>query len=91
MDSISFGKLYYKLLKDDLSKSSIILFTLLLSNSMQEGFAYGTNKYYAEMLNCTTRTISNLIRELESKNYLSITNPKSFRRKIYVRSEFLTK
>ena len=46
MDSISFGKLYYKLLKDDLSKSSIILFTILASNSMQKGYAYGTNKYY---------------------------------------------
>ena len=87
----NFGKLYYELLKDDLSKSSVILFTLLLSNSMQKGFAYGTNKYYADMLNCTTRTISKLINELSSKNYLTIVNPKSFRRKIYIRSEFLSK
>jgi len=87
----NFGKLYYELLKDDLSKSSVILFTLLLSNSMQKGFAYGTNKYYADMLNCTTRTISKLIKELVDKNYLFISNPKSFRRKIYIRSEFLSK
>ncbi len=87
----NFGKLYYELLKDDLSKSAVILFTLLLSNSMQKGFAYGTNKYYADMLNCTTRTISKLIKELVDKNYLSIRNPKSFRRKIYIRSEFLSK
>ena len=87
----NFGKLYFKLLEDDLSKSSVILFTLLISNSMQKGFAYGTNKYYADMLNCTTRTISKLIKELVDKNYLSIRNPKSFRRKIYIRSEFLSK
>ena len=69
----NFGKLYYELLKDDLSKSSVILFTLLLSNSMQKGFAYGTNKYYADMLNCTTRTIEvnfylNRIKLLINKN-----------------------
>ena len=87
----NFGKMYFELLKDDLSRSSVILFTLLLSNSMQKGFAYGTNKYYTNMLNCSTRTISKLISELVDKNYLSITNPRSFRRKIYIRSEFLSK
>ena len=33
------GKLYFDLLEEDLSKSEILLFTLLLSNSKQKGYA----------------------------------------------------
>ena len=58
--SKSHGKMYYDLLDDNLSKSTIVLLTLLLSNSNQKGYAYGTNKYYAEKLKCSTRTISSL-------------------------------
>ena len=50
--------MYYDLLNDNLSKSTIVLFTLLLSNSNQKGYAFRSNKYYAEKLKCTTRTIS---------------------------------
>ncbi|MBR4617805.1 MAG: helix-turn-helix domain-containing protein [Bacilli bacterium] len=84
------GKLYYDLLDDNLSKSTIVFFTLLLSNSNQKGYAFGSNKYYAEKLKCSTRTISTLIRTLVNKGYISVENPKSFRRKIYIRSKFLT-
>ena len=84
------GKLYYDLLDDNLSKSTIVFFTLLLSNSNQKGYAFGSNKYYAEKLKCSTRTISTLIRTLVNKGYMSVENPKSFRRKIYIRSKFLT-
>lgn len=84
------GKLYYELLEDDLSKSAILLFTLLLSNSSQKGYAFGSNKYYANKLKCSTRTISNLIKNLANKGYITIEHPKSFRRKIYVREDFLT-
>ena len=38
------GKLYYDLLDDNLSKSTIVFFTLLLSNSNQKGYAFGSNK-----------------------------------------------
>ena len=84
----SYGKIYYDLLKDNLSKSTIIFFTLLLSNSNQKGYAFGSNKYYAEQLNCTTRTISNLIKTLVNKRYITVKNPKSFRRKIYIEKKF---
>ena len=46
------GKLYYDLLDDNLSKSAIVFFTLLLSNSNQKGYAFGSNKYYADKLKC---------------------------------------
>lgn len=87
--SKSHGKMYYDLLDDNLSKSTIVLFTLLLSNSNQKGYAFGTNKYYAEKLKCSTRTISSLIKTLVDKNYITIEHPRSFRRKIYIRKKFL--
>ena len=84
------GKLYYDLLDDNLSKSAIVFFTLLLSNSNQKGYAFGSNKYYADKLKCSTRTISTLIRTLIDKGYIYVEHPKSFRRKIYIRNKFLT-
>lgn len=84
------GKLYYDLLDDNLSKSAIVFFTLLLSNSNQKGYAFGSNKYYADKLKCSTRTISALIRVLIDKGYITVENPKSFRRKIFIRNKFLT-
>ena len=86
----SHGKLYYDLLNDNLSKSTIVLFTLLLSNANQKGYAFGSNKYYAEKLKCTTRTISTLLRTLVNKNYIIIEHPRSFKRKIYIRNKFPT-
>ena len=50
------GKLYYELLDDNLSKTTIVFFTLLISNASQKGYAFGSNKYYAEKLKCSTRT-----------------------------------
>ena len=84
------GILYYDLLDNNLSKSTIVFFTLLVSNSKQKGYAFGSNKYYAKKLKCSTRTISSLIKTLNDKEYISIENPKSFRRKIYIRKKFLT-
>ena len=84
------GILYYDLLDDDLSKNTIVFFTLLVSNAKQKGYAFGSNKYYAKKLKCSTRTISSLIKTLNDKEYISIENPKSFRRKIYIRKKFLT-
>lgn len=84
------GKLYYDLLDDNLSKSAIIFFTLLLSNSNQKGYAFGSNKYYADKLKCSTRTITSLIRALIDKEYITVENSKSFRRKIFIRNKFLT-
>lgn len=88
--SKSHGKMYYDLLNDNLSKSTIVLFTLLLSNSNQKGYAFRSNKYYAEKLKCTTRTISTLLRTLVNKNYIIIEHPRSFKRKIYIRNKFST-
>ena len=39
------GKLYYDLLDDNLSKSAIVFFTLLFSNSNQKGYAFTSENY----------------------------------------------
>lgn len=79
-----FGKLDFNSLDKGLSKSAIVLLAILKSHSKQKGYAFGTNRYYAEKLCCTTRTISNLIRSLLNKDLITIKDPKSFKRKIYV-------
>ena len=84
------GKLYYDLLEDNLSKSTIVFFTLLLSNSNQKGYAFGSNKYYADKLKCSTRTITSLISALIDKGYITVENSKNFRRKIFIRNKFLS-
>lgn len=73
-----------------LNRNAIFLLGMLDSNSKQKGYAYGTNKYYAQKLCCSTRTISNLLRLLVNHKCIEITNPKSFKRKIYVRNNKLT-
>ena len=82
------GKLYYDLLDDNLSKSAIVFFTLLLSNSNQKGYAFGSNKYYADKLKCSTRTITSLIRALIDKGYITVENPKSFKEKYSLEINF---
>ena len=82
------GKLYYDLLDDNLSKSAIVFFTLLLSNSNQKGYAFGSNKYYADKLKCSTRTISSLIRALIDKGYITVENPKVLEEKYSLEINF---
>lgn len=77
-------------LKIKKNKNLMILLGLLESNSQKLGYAYGTNKYYADILGCTTRTISTLLKELLNLKYIEIENPKSFKRKIYVRNKLVT-
>lgn len=73
------------------NKNLIILLGILKGNSQKLGYAYGTNKYYADILGCTTRTISTLLKELLKLKYVEIENPKSFKRKIYVRKNTTSK
>ena len=53
-------------------RSAMLLLGILNSNAMQLGYAYGTNKYYAKQLGCSTRTITNLLKYLADNNYIYI-------------------
>ena len=82
----SFIKIPTYLLEVKIPKNAIVLLGILQSNSKKLGYAYGSNKYYADKLNCSTRTISKCLLD---HNYITISNPKSFKRKIYVSNNIL--
>lgn len=77
------------LMKSKIPRSAMLLLGILNSNAMQLGYAYGTNKYYAKQLGCSTRTITNLLKYLVNNNYITIVNGNSFKRKIYIRNNIL--
>ena len=70
-------------------RSAMLLLGIIHSNARQLGYAYGTNKYYAKQLGCSTRTITNLLKYLVDNNYITIVNGNSFKRKIYVKNKIL--
>ena len=71
-----------------LSYGAILLLGFLNSNSKKLGYSYATNNYYANMIRCSARKITYLIKELNDLNYIRIENPKSYKRKIYVSYKF---
>jgi len=74
-----------------LSYGAILLLGFLHSNSKKLGYSYATNNYYANMIRCSARKITYLIKELNDQNYIRIENPKSYKRKIYVSYRFPSK
>lgn len=82
-----FFKLPLTMYELELSKSAIMLYAILYGNANKLGYAYGSNKYYAKLLKCSERTISNCIKILKDNNLIKVSNPKSFRRKIYIVTE----
>lgn len=77
------------LINSKIPRSAMLLLGILNSNARQLGYAYGTNKYYAKQLGCSTRTITNLLKYLADNNYITIINCNSFKRKIYIRNKIL--
>lgn len=82
--SKQFFKIPLAMYELELPKSAIMLYTILYGNANKLGYAYGSNKYYAKLLRCSERTISNCIKILKDNNLIKINNPRSFRRKIYI-------
>lgn len=82
-----FFKLPVTLYKLEIPKSAIMLYAILYGNANKLGYAYGSNKYYAKLLRCSERTISNCVKILKDNNLIKVSNPKSFRRKIYIVTE----
>ena len=82
-----FFKIPVTMYKLELPKSAIMLYAVLYSNANKLGYAYGSNEYYAKLIKCSERTISNCIKILKDNNLIRISNPRSFRRKIYIVTE----
>ena len=84
----SFIKIPMHLIGKDIPKPALLLLGLLISNSKQKGYAYGSNKYYSEMLNVSIRSITSYLEYLSFNGYIRIINPKSFKRTIYIENIF---
>lgn len=82
--SKQFFKISLTMYELELPKSAIMLYAVLSGNANKLGYAYGFNKYYAKLLRCSERTISNCIKILKDNNLIIISNPRSFKRKIYI-------
>ena len=79
-----FFKLPLTIYELELPKSAIMLYSILYGNANKLGYAYGSNKYYAKLLRCSERTVSSCIKILKDNNLIRISNPRSFRRQIYI-------
>lgn len=79
-----FFKMPLTLYELELPKSAIMLYAVLNGNANKLGYAFGSNKYYAKLLRCSERTISSSIKILKDNNLIRISNPRSFKRKIYI-------
>ena len=79
-----FFKLPLTIYELELPKSAIMLYAILYGNANKLGYAYGSNKYYAKLLKCSERTISNCIKTLKENNLIKVSNSRSFRRQIYI-------
>ena len=79
-----FFKISLSMYELELPKSAIMLYAILYGNANKLGYAYVSNKYYAKLLRCSERTISNCIKILKDNNLIKINNSRSFRRKIYI-------
>ena len=75
--------------KYDFLRSNNYLNNNIILLGLGGSYAYGTNKYYAKQLGCSTRTITNLLKYLADNNYITIINGNSFKRRIYIRNKVL--
>ena len=61
---------FFILSDNSLSDKAKLLYGVLLSNSNNEHeYAYGSNKYYGKLLNCSHKTISRLFKQYEKTRY----------------------
>ena len=67
-----------------LSAGSKILFAEILSLAKKDGYCYASNRYLADSLAVSTRTITNRIRELKEENLIKIENSKNRNRRLFI-------
>lgn len=76
---------FFILSDNQLSDKAKILYGVLLSNSNNEHeYAYGSNKYYGKLLNCSHKTISRLFKSLKKCGYIKTEYKKNNSRTTYV-------
>lgn len=69
-----------------LSSVSKILFGKILSLSNKDGYCYASNKYLADSLSLSTRTIIRYIKELKDEGIIDCKSLRGKKRHIYIKN-----
>ena len=85
---LGFIKLHRELLHTGMPLREVALYGFIEATSNKYGYSKSHNGYFASELNCSTRVITSLITKLEKQGYIYIIDPKSFKRKIYLKVKF---
>lgn len=56
----------------DLSSTAKLLYCEITSLCNEKGYCWATNKYFMELYSCSERTIQNLLKQLNNKNFIKI-------------------
>ena len=68
---------------DELPPSAKILFAEISSLTHDTGYCYASNEYFQNLYGLSERTISRLIKTLETHGFVRVENGNSFKRRIY--------
>lgn len=72
-------------LNKNISANAKILYSKLLLLSHKKGFCFASNKYLAELLRLSTRTITKLISELKNENLITTLYDEVHNRQIFIK------
>ena len=62
-----------KIIEDtELSSSAKVLFCILTQLSKKSGFCWAENRYLAERMNATSRTVQRLLSQLAGRGYVTV-------------------
>lgn len=67
-----------------LSASEKVLYSEITALANKEGYCYATNRYFAELYECTEKTISVQIKKLAEFGYVTTSIENGYKRKIYI-------
>ncbi len=68
----------------DISPNAKLLYGEITSLCNQKGYCWATNEYFSKLYGVSDRTIRNLLKQLNDKNYIKIEIKDNQSRKIYI-------
>jgi len=84
----SYIKIPDYVLEKKISPRAKILYAKLILLCHKNGFCFANNKYLADILNVSTRTISKLLTALKNEKLIRIMYDESRNRNIYIEKNF---
>ena len=68
----------------DISPNAKLLYGEITSLCNQKGYYWATNEYFSTLYGVSVRTIQNLLKQLENKNYIKLEIKDNTKRLIYI-------